>query len=118
MLLSRNLFIVRYIYPEKVKQILLSEIEKMNQHCEDFCKRLGIDFIRDRKITFDTLLHFQISMESGSVNHEHLVPLYDLLNKVYTDAIIQLMRKRNEFAALYELIGRHTPCSGTVEGKM
>lgn len=186
--------------PEKIKQILLSEIEKMNQHREDFCKRPGIDFTRDRKITFDTLLHFQISMESGSVNHEllkyfnfdagtpslsafyqqraklsddvfqklfynfnthfkpksllkgryqllacdgsgftftrnpkdtesyynpsgrsekgynqmYLVPLYDLLNKVYTDAVIQPMRKRNEFAALYELIDRHTPCSGTI----
>ena len=44
----------------------------------------------------------------------YLVPLYDLLNKVYTDAVIQPMRKRNEFAALYELIDRHVPCSGTV----
>lgn len=186
--------------PEKIKQILLSEIEKMNQHREDFCRHPGIDFTRDRKIPFDTLLHFQISMESGSVNHEllkyfnfdagtpslsafyqqrsklsddvfqklfysfnscfepkellkgryqllacdgsgftftrnpkdtesyydpsgrskkgynqmYLVPLYDLLNKVYTDAVIQPMRKRNEFAALYELIDRHTPCNGTV----
>ncbi|MBD5525906.1 MAG: hypothetical protein HDR04_16095 [Lachnospiraceae bacterium] len=58
--------------PEKIKQILLSEIEKMNQHREDFCRRPGIDFTRDRKIPFDTLLHFQISMESGSVNHELL----------------------------------------------
>ena len=186
--------------PEKIKQILLSEIEKMDQHREDFCRHPGIDFTRDRKIPFDTLLHFQISMESGSVNHEllkyfnfdaatpslsafyqqraklsedvfqklfyrfnncfkpqsllkgryqllacdgscftftrnpkdtesyynpsgrsqkgynqmYLVPLYDLLNKVYTDAVIQPMRKRNEFAALYELIDRHVPCSGTV----
>ena len=186
--------------PEKIKHILLSEIEKMNHHREDFCKRPGIDFTRDRKITFDTLLHFQISMESGSVNHEllkyfnfdagtpslsafyqqraklsddvfqklfynfndhfvpksllkgryqllacdgsgftftrnpkdtesyydpsgrskkgynqmYLVPLYDLLNKVYIDAVIQPMRKRNEFAALYELIDRHAPCRGTV----
>ena len=186
--------------PEKIKHILLSEIEKMNLHREDFCRRPGIDFTRDRKIPFDTLLHFQISMESGSVNHEllkyfnfdagtpslsafyqqraklsddvfqklfysfnncfkpksllkgryqllacdgssftftrnptdtesyytpsgrsgkgynqmYFVPLYDLLNKVYTDAVIQPMRKRNEFAALYELIDRHTPCSGTV----
>lgn len=186
--------------PEKIKQTLLSEIEKMNQHRKDYCKRPGIDFTRDRKITFGTLLHFQISMESGSVNHEllkyfnfdvgtpslsafyqqraklsddvfqklfysfnnrfkpesllkgryqllacdgsgftftrnpkdtesyynpsgrsgkgynqmYLVPLYDLLNKVYTDAIIQPMRKRNEFAALCGLIDRHTPSSGTV----
>ncbi len=58
--------------PEKIKQILLSEIGKMNLHREDFCKRSGIDFTRDRKIPFDTLLHFQISIESGSVNHELL----------------------------------------------
>ena len=186
--------------PEKIKQILLSEIEKMNQHRENFCRHPGIDFTRDRKISFDTLLHFQISMESGSVNHEllkyfnfdaatpslsafyqqraklsedvfqklfyrfnncfkpksllkgryqllacdrsgftftrnpkdteryynpsgrsqkgyyqmYLVPLYDLLNKVYTDAVIQPMCKRNEFATLYELIDKHVPCSGTV----
>lgn len=186
--------------PEKIKQILLSEIEKMDQHHEDFCRRPGIDFTRDRKIPFGTLLHFQISMESGSVSHEllkyfnfdaqapslsafyqqraklsddvfqklfysfnrhfspryllkgryqllacdgsgftftrnpkdtecyydpsgrsqngynqmYLVPLYDLLNKVYTDAVIQPMRKRNEFAALYELIDRHAPRNGTV----
>lgn len=172
----------------------------MNQYREDFCKRPGIDFTRDRKIAFGTLLHFQISMESGSVNHEplkyfdfdaatpslsafyqqraklsddafqklfynfnrhfkpkslskgryrlpacdgsgftftrnpkdtesyhgssgrsekghnqmYLVPLYGLLNKVYTDAVIQPMRKRNEFAALYELVDRHIPCSGTI----
>ena len=167
--------------PEKIKQILLSEIEKMDQHHEDFCRRPGIDFTRDRKIPFGTLLHFQISMESGSVSHEllkyfnfdaqapslsafyqqraklsddvfqtlfysfnrhfspksllkgkyqllacdgsgftftrnpkdtesyydpsgrsqkgynqmYLVPLYDLLNKAYTDAVIQPMRKKS-----------------------
>ena len=58
--------------PERIKQILLSEIEKMDRHREDFCRRPGIDFTRDRKIPFGTLLHFQISMESGSVSHELL----------------------------------------------
>ena len=186
--------------PEKIKQILLSEIGKMNQHRKDFCRHPGIDFTRDRKLSFDTLLHFQISMESGSVSHEllkyfhfdaaapslsafyqqraklandvfqklfynfnrclkpqcllkdryqlpacdgsgftltrnpkdsesyynpsgrsekgynqmYLVPLYDLLNKVYTDAVIQPIRKRNEFAAFYELIDRHIPRGGTI----
>lgn len=186
--------------PENIKQILLSEIEKMDRHREDFCRRPGMDFTRNRKFSFDKLIHFQISMESGSINHEllkyfnfdvgtpslsafyqqraklsddvfqqlfynfnncfkpksllkgryqllacdgsaftftrnpkdtesyydpsgrsakgynqiYLVPLFDLLNGVYTDAVIQPIRKRNEFAALYELIDRHTPCDGTV----
>lgn len=185
--------------PKKIKHILLSKIENMDRHREDFCRRPGTDFTRDRKIPFDTLLHFQLSMESGSVSHEllkyfnfdagtpslsafyqqraklsddvfqklfynfnshfrpktllkgryqllacdgsgftftrnpkdtesyynpsgrskkgfnqmYLVPLYDLLNKAYTDAFIQPIRKRNEFAALCGLIDRHAPCSGT-----
>ena len=44
--------------PEKIKQILLSEIEKMNQHRADFCKRPGKDFTRVRKISFPSILHF------------------------------------------------------------
>ncbi len=47
-------------------------------------------------------------------NQMYLISLYDLLNKVYTDAVIQPLRKRNEFAAFYELTDRHTPCSGTI----
>ncbi len=161
--------------PEKIKQTLLSEIEKMDQRHEDFCRHPGIDFTRDRKIAFDagtpslsafcqqraklsddvfqklfynfnncfkpkSLLkgRYQLLACDGSgftftrnpkdtesyydprgrsqkgYNQIYLVPLYDLLNKVYTDAIIQPMRKRNEFAALYELIDRHPPCNGTV----
>ena len=186
--------------PERIKQILLSEIEKMKKHREDFCKNPGTDFTRDRKIPFDTLLHFQVSMESGSVSHGllkyfnfdaqapslsafcqqraklsdgvfqklfysfnscfepkallkgryqllacdgsgftftrnpkdtesyytpsgrsqkgynqmYLVPLYDLLNKAYADAVVMPMRKRNEFSAFYGLTDRHTPCAGTV----
>ncbi len=57
---------------EKINQILLSEIEKMNQHCEDLCRRSRIDFTCGRKLPFDMPLHFQISMENGSVNHELL----------------------------------------------
>ena len=56
--------------PENIKQTLLSEIEGMGQYCGDFCKRPGIGFTRDRKIPFCKLLHFQISMESGSIGHE------------------------------------------------
>ncbi len=32
--------------PERIKQILLSEIEKMDQHHEDFCKDPETDFTR------------------------------------------------------------------------
>lgn len=54
------------------------------------------------------------SRSEKGYNQMYLIPLYDLLNKVYTDVIIQPIRKRNEFAALYELIDGHTPCGRIV----
>lgn len=59
-------------FPAQVKSVLLSEINGMYQERNLFSKRPGIDFTRNRKLGFESLLHFQISMESGSVNHELL----------------------------------------------
>lgn len=72
----------------------------------------GFTFTRNPK---DTESYYNLSgrPEKG-YNQMYIVPWYDLLNKVYTDAVIQTKCKRNEFVALYELIDRHTPDSGTV----
>lgn len=178
-------------FPSQVKSVLLSEINGMYQERDLFSKHPGIDFSRNRKLGFESLLHFQISMESGSVNHElmkyfkyeentpslsaffqqrsklsddvfqqlsyrfnshypaalykekyqllacdgssftftrnpkdvdsyygsngrsekgfnqiHLVALFDLLSQRYFDAVIQPIRKKNEFLALSDLIDR------------
>lgn len=75
------------------------------------CDGSGFTFTRNPK---DTESYYEPSGRSEKgCNQMYLVPLYDLLNKVYTDAVIQPMRRRNEFAALYELIDRHIPFCGT-----
>lgn len=181
-------------FPETVKNTLLDEISAMDLEHDRFSRHPGRDFSRNRKLGFQALLHFQISMESGSVNHEilkyfsyskdaptlsafhqqraklsgdvfrqlfyrfnshygttlyrdkyqlfacdgssftftrnpkdvesyynpsgrsekgynqiHLVALYDLLSQRYADAVIQPIRRKDEFAALVELIDRHEP---------
>ncbi len=49
---------------------------------------------------------------TNGYNQIHIVPLYDILSKRYTDCIIQPIRKRNEFQALCSLIDAyHAPPS-------
>jgi len=49
---------------------------------------------------------------TNGYNQIHVVPLYDLLSKRYTDCIVQPIRKKNEFRALCELIDRHNHVPG------
>lgn len=186
-------------FPETVKSSLLADIAAMDAEHDRFVKHPGVDFSRKRKLDFQTLLHFQISMESGSVNHEllkyfhyskgtptlsafyqqraklsndtfqqllfrfnahyppslykgryqllacdgssftftrnpgdedsyydpsgrsekgynqiHLVPLFDLLSQRFYDAVIQPVRKKNEFLALSNLIDCFCPSGDAV----
>lgn len=47
-------------------------------------------------------------------NQVHLIPLFDLLSKRYTDCVVQPIRKKNEFRALCSLIDRHSTISGGI----
>lgn len=57
-------------FPSHIKGLLLSEIESMDSVRDNFSKHPGIDFSRKQKLGFKDLIHFQISMETASVNHE------------------------------------------------
>ena len=57
-------------FSSHTKDILFSEINRMDLERDNFSKRPGLDFSRNRKLGFKDLIRFQISMQSGSVNHE------------------------------------------------
>lgn len=44
---------------------------------------------------------------TNGYNQIHVVPLFDIINKRYTDCVIQPIRKKNEFQALCNLIDQH-----------
>ncbi|SEQ70832.1 IS4 family transposase [Butyrivibrio sp. TB] len=44
---------------------------------------------------------------TNGYNQIHIIPLFELLSKRYTDCIVQPIRKKNEFQALCDLIDRH-----------
>lgn len=186
-------------FAQQVKNSLLEVISDMAAHSEDFSKRPGADFTRNRKLDFSTLLHLIVSMEAGTVKDEllkffsydksaasnsaffqqrakltdntlpclfhtfnslypcslykgryqllasdgssftftknpldpdsyfapdgkttngynqvHVIPLFDLLSKKYTDCVVQPIRKKNEFRALCTLIDRYQSVPGII----
>lgn len=178
-------------FADQVKFTLLQDISDLAQVPWLFSKNPNVDFSRKRKMDFQSLIHFCICMESGTLRHEllkyfayapdtlsnsafyqqrnkllpetfpfllhlfnshysfslyrekyhllacdgssftftrnpkdpdsyfapdgkttngynqvHVVALFDLLSKRYYDAVVQPVRKKNEFQALADMIDR------------
>lgn len=51
---------------------------------------------------------------TNGYNQVHVIPLFDLLSKRYTDCVVQPIRKKNEFRALCTLIDTTSPAPGTI----
>ena len=51
---------------------------------------------------------------TNAYNQVHIIPLFDLISKRYTDCVVQPVRKKNEFRALCTLIDRHQTVPGIV----
>ena len=59
-------------FANQVKQTLLQDISVIAKTPELFSKCPGKDFSRNRKISFQSLIQFFLSMESSSIRHELL----------------------------------------------
>ena len=59
-------------YPERVKAMLFNDIAEMAKAPWLFSKHPGRDFSRKRKLGFEGLLRFLVSMEGGTTGHELL----------------------------------------------
>jgi len=59
-------------FSEQVKDFLWSIIHEMSEHPELFAKKPASDFSRKRKLDFENLLRFLISMESNTTRYELL----------------------------------------------
>ena len=59
-------------YPSQVKAFLWDDIFEMSQEPGRFAKNPSADFTRRRKLFFEDLLRFLITMQSGTTNHELL----------------------------------------------
>lgn len=59
-------------FPETVKSTLWDIIAEMSYSVSSFVKDPARDFVRQRKLDFQKMMHFMISMESGNLSHELL----------------------------------------------
>ena len=59
-------------FPQEVKSTLWAIVDSMACHKDSFVKNPGVDFSRDRKLSFVKLLRFFLRMGCGCINHELL----------------------------------------------
>ena len=59
-------------FPETVKSTLWDIIDEMSLSINSYVKHPNKDFLRNRKLNFQKIMHLLISMESGCLNHELL----------------------------------------------
>ena len=80
-------------YPEQVKSYLWSDIHRMSRNQGLFAKNPDADFTRTRKLDFEHLMRFLISIQSGSTGHELLKYFDYRTNVVSASAFIQQRHK-------------------------
>jgi len=80
-------------YQEQVKSQLWAAIHEMSECPERFAKNPGADFTRKRKLDFENLLRFLVSMESGTTGHELLKYFGFDLNTISNSAFYQQREK-------------------------
>ena len=51
---------------------------------------------------------------TNGYNQVHVIPLFGILSKRYTDCVVQPIRRKNEFQALCTLVDRHNPPPASV----
>ena len=56
--------------PKHLKELLLSEIQAITEKVDEYCVEPGKNFIRKRKLSFETVVKTIISMESKSLSNE------------------------------------------------
>lgn len=94
-------------YPEVVKAKLTSIIREMDASSDLFVKRPGRDFTRNRKLTFETVIHLLLSMGGNSLYKEFLEYFEYATNTISSSAFVQQREKILPFAfkfLLYEFI--------------
>ena len=90
-------------YPEQVKSFLWNSISEMANNPWLFAKNPNADFTRKRKLDFENLLRFIISMESSSTNHE-LLKYFNYDPQTISASAFYQQRKKLLLDAFYALL--------------
>lgn len=75
-------------YSKQIKSILENIINEMSVHPELFAKNPGKDFTRDRKLSFNKLIHLLLGMRGNSISKE-IYDYFKNIDEIITSAFIQ-----------------------------
>ena len=97
--------------PERAKAYLWGDISKMSEDPGRFAKNPGVDFSRKRKLDFENLIRFLISMESGTTTHE-LLKFFDYDTDTLSSSAFYQQRQKllpSAFPFLLRQFNSHFP---------
>lgn len=92
-----------------VKKLLLSDISQMAHSRSSFVNNPKSDFTRDRILTFETVIHFLLSMEAGNTRHE-LLKYFNYSPDTVTNSALYQQRAKlsaNTLPTLFRLFSGH-----------
>lgn len=97
--------------PSYVRYSLLKSIDFMAQNLDQFVKRPGADFVRNRKCPFSTLLLFLLQMEAHSLDKEIRNYFPKPASRITKSGLIQQRQKLNDSALpfLFSELNRRIP---------
>ena len=98
-------------FPERVKAHLWGDISLMAENPGRFAKNPSADFTRIRKLGFDNLMRFLISMQSDSTAHE-LLKFFDYDTSTLSNSAFYQQRQKllpNAFHYLLRQFNSHFP---------
>lgn len=100
-------------FANQVKNKLLQDISDMAQTPWLFSKHPEIDFTRNRKINFQSLIHFSICMEGGTIKHE-LLKYFSYNPSTLSNSAFHQQRSKllpDTFPFLFQQFNSHYPFS-------
>lgn len=90
-------------FPETVKTTLWDIIDEMSLSISSFVNNPDKDFLRRRKLDFQTMMRLIISMESGSMSHE-LLKFFNYDSSVPTSSAFYQQRSKLSVSAFRHLL--------------
>jgi hypothetical protein len=99
-------------YPDKVKKILWDDIHMLSQTPELFSKKPERDFTRKRKLEFENLLKFQITMQTEATNDE-LLKFFNYSTQTASGSALSQQKDKllpSVFSSLLTQFNSHFPC--------
>ena len=101
-------------YSKLLRKKLFSIISQMSKTKEDFVENPGVDFTRERKFGFTTIIKFLLTIDGGSIDKE-LLSFFDFNESLPTSSAFVQQRKKLLPSSFLYLLKKFLPSNSEMK---